>query len=534
MGFGPAGKEAEQKSMSRERISPVLLVILDGWGIGPDYPGNAVLTAKTPVMDRLIARYPHTSLQTSGLAVGLPEGQMGNSEVGHLNIGAGFIVYQWITRIDKAIEEGTFAGNQPLRAAIDRCVKEGTDLHLIGLVGEGGVHSHSRHLLALIDLAHARGLRRVWIHAVTDGRDTSPTSGKEFVRAIQDHCQRLGTGRIVSVSGRYYAMDRDHRWDRTRRAYEVMVGGDGPVASSALAGIERSYADGVTDEFIIPYAVVPPGSEPITISEGDSVIFFNFRADRGRQLSHALVDDDFESFERDPDLSGSIHLTTITRYEEGLNAVIAFEPQDVEHPLGRVVANAGLKQFHAAETEKYAHVTFFINGGREEPFAGEDRSLISSPKVATYDLQPEMSAFRVTESVIDAIRSGKYAWIVVNFANGDMVGHTGIFPAAVRAIETVDSCLGSILDTLDEVGGAALVTADHGNSEEMLDRQTGKPWTAHTLNPVPFVLVLPEAHPLRHTRLRENGVLADIAPTVLELLDLPAPPQMTRSSLIER
>ncbi|MBX3069609.1 MAG: 2,3-bisphosphoglycerate-independent phosphoglycerate mutase [Thermomicrobiales bacterium] len=519
--------------MTTPSLSPVVLVILDGWGNGQDYPGNAVLAADTPVMDRLKATYPTTALKTSGLAVGLPEGQMGNSEVGHLNIGAGFVVYQWITRIDQSIEDGSFFENRALVGSIERALANGTALHLVGLAGEGGVHSHSRHLEALLSLAGAHGLRRVYIHAITDGRDTSPTSGNGFVRDIQDHCQRLGLGRIATVSGRYYAMDRDKRWERTQLAYNTMTLGNGPTYTSAGAAIEASYRAGVTDEFIIPCSIVPPGTEPVTIGPGDEVILFNFRSDRCRQLVQALTLPDFSGFQRTSDLPSSIHVTTMTRYQEGLPVAVAFEPHDVEMPLARVISEAGLSQFHTAETEKYAHVTFFLNGGREEPFPGEDRNLVPSPKVATYDLQPEMSAIGVTDGVVAAIESGTYAFIVVNFANGDMVGHTGDFAAAVRAVETVDACLGRIIAALAKAGGSALVTADHGNSEEMIDLATGGPMTAHTLNPVPCVLVTPDSSPYRHATLRDNGILADIAPTLLQLLGLPKPPQMTQSSLVE-
>ncbi len=513
-------------------LPPVVLIILDGWGTGPDYPGNAILAANTPIMDSLLLRYPSTQLRTSGEAVGLPEGQMGNSEVGHLNIGAGFVVYQWITRIDKSIADRSFFENDTLCRTMDQSLQQGKQLHLVGLVGEGGVHSHSRHLKALLDMAASRGLKRVVIHAITDGRDTSPTSGNGYVRDIQDHCQRLGIGRVATVSGRYYAMDRDKRWERTQLAYDAMTLGNGPTFTSASAAIEASYRADVTDEFIMPASIVPPGAAPITIEAGDSVIVFNFRSDRCRQLVQALTLPDFSGFERATDVSSSIEVTTLTRYQEGLPVSVAFEPHDVEMPLARVISEAGLKQFHTAETEKYAHVTFFLNGGREEPFTGEERLLIPSPKVATYDLQPSMSAPGVTDGVVKAIESGDYGFIVVNFANGDMVGHTGVFDAAVDAVETVDTCLGRIIAALHSCGGSALVTADHGNSEEMIDRETGGPMTAHTLNPVPCVLVTPDDSPYRHARLRSDGVLANIAPTLLQLMELPQPQQMSEPSLI--
>ncbi len=513
---------------------PVALIILDGWGIGPDYPGNAVQAARTPVMDRLLARYPCTQLRTSGLAVGLPEGQMGNSEVGHLNLGAGFVVYQWISRIDKAIEDGSFSDVAAFNTAIDHCLAEGKSLHLIGLVGDGGVHSHSRHFDALLDLAASRGLRRVFIHAFTDGRDTAPDSALGHVLSLQDRCQRRGTGRIASICGRYFAMDRDQRWDRTRKAYECLTLRSGHRFTSAAAAIENAYRTGVTDEFIEPCHIVPPGSEPVTVLPGDSVIMVNFRADRMRQITRALATPNFADFEREVNLSGSVSFTTMTRYQQDLSVDVAFAPHDVEQPLARVISEAGLKQFHAAETEKYAHVTFFFNGGREEPFAGEDRHLEQSPKIATYDLQPEMSAAGVASAVVDAINSGNYAFVVVNFANCDMVGHTGNFAAAVAAVETVDRCLGSVLEALAASGGLALVTADHGNCEEMIDQETGATLTAHTTNPVSCVLVAPDDHPLRNVDLIEGGALSNVAPTILDMLGLSAPGQMTEASLLLR
>ena len=491
-----------------------------------------MLAANTPVMDDLAARYPFTTVKTSGLDVGLPVGQMGNSEVGHLNIGAGFVVYQSITRIDQAIEDGSFSENEALRQSMEHCLERGTSLHLVGLVGEGGVHSHSRHLIALLDMAQSLGLVRTYIHAITDGRDASPVSGAGYVRDIQDACQRRGVGRIVSVSGRYYAMDRDNRWERTLLAYDAMTRGAGPAFSSALAAIEFSYASAITDEFIVPSLITPPGAGPVAIAPGDSVIYFNFRADRCRQLVQALTLPRFNGFQRAVDLSDQMDMTTMTSYQDGLPVSVAFEPHNVEYPLARIIAEAGLRQFHAAETEKYAHVTFFINGGREEPFEGEQRSLIPSPGVATYDLQPEMSAPAVTDAVVRAILSGEYALIVVNFANCDMVGHTGVFPAAVKAVETVDACLGQILAALHTIGGAALVTADHGNCEEMFDQTTGAVLTSHTTNPVPLLLVVPKSHAKRNAKLRADGKLANIAPTILQLLELQAPVQITGPSLI--
>lgn len=428
---------------------------------------------------------------------------------------------------------GRFFQNPALVRAVDGCIASNSTLHLMGLIGDGGVHAHSRHLFALLRLAAQRGLNRVLIHAFTDGRDTSPTSGIGFIREVEDAIRREDVGRIATVSGRYYAMDRDKRWERTRLAYEAIVDGIGPTAPSAEAALEASYAQGITDEFVIPTVIVPPGYQPHRVNPGDRIIFFNFRADRARQLTQALVLPDFHGFPRSRSIAGLCPVTTMTRYENGLPVDVAFEPQDVEYPVGRVVSEAGLAQFHCAETEKYAHVTYFFNGGREEPFPGEDRLLVPSPKVPTYDLQPEMSAPGVTDGVVQAIESRKYAFIIVNYANCDMVGHTGVFAAAVKAAETVDACLARVVEATLRAGGVALVTADHGNAEEMIDRVTGGPMTAHTTNPVPVVLVTPDSHPLRHTSLRQDGILSSVAPTVLQLLGLPVPPAMTSPSLLQ-
>jgi 2,3-bisphosphoglycerate-independent phosphoglycerate mutase len=522
----------ESTSQQDQSPGPVVLLILDGWGIGRDEPGNAVLQAQTPTMDRLWADYPHATLLTSGEDVGLPAGQMGNSEVGHTNIGAGFVVYQWLTRIDLAVANGELAANPALNRAIERVADNGGTLHLLGLVSDGGVHSHIQHLIALLRLARSRGLpaERVVVHAFTDGRDTAPDSGLGFLRDLERAMAEIGAGRVGTVSGRYYAMDRDRRWERTRRAYDAIVLGVGERAGSAEEAVSRAYAAGITDEFIPP-TVIDDGSGPATIHPGDSVIFFNFRADRGRQLSEALVGEAFGGWERGPRLSG-VHLVTMARYEEGLEAEIAFAPMDVTNPLARVVSEAGLAQFHAAETEKYPHVTFFLNGGREEPFPGESRVLIPSPKVATYDLQPEMSAPELTDVVVGAIESGQYDLIVVNYANGDMVGHTGVFAAAVAAIETVDACLARVIAATLAQEGVALVTADHGNAEEMIDRETGAPMTAHTTNPVPVILVAPDDHRLRHAPLRQGGRLNAVGPTLLALMGIAVPDSMTEPALV--
>jgi 2,3-bisphosphoglycerate-independent phosphoglycerate mutase len=457
---------------------------------------------------------------------------MGNSEVGHTNIGAGFVVYQWLTRIDLAVANGEFATNPALNRAIERAVANGGTLHLLGLVSDGGVHSHIEHLVALLRLARAHGLAadRLAVHAFTDGRDTAPDSGLGFLHDLEQVMAGIGVGRVGTVSGRYYAMDRDHRWQRTQRAYDAIVHGRGERAGSAEEAVSRAYAAGITDEFIPP-TVIDDGSGPATIRPGDSVIFFNFRADRGRQLSEALVGEAFGGWERGPRIPG-VHLVTMARYEEGLEAEIAFAPMDVTNPLARVVSEAGLAQFHAAETEKYPHVTFFLNGGREEPFPGESRVLIPSPKVATYDLQPEMNAPELTDAVVGAIESRQYHLIVVNYANGDMVGHTGVFAAAVAAIETVDACLARVIAATLNQDGVALVTADHGNAEEMIDRETGAPMTAHTTNPVPVVLVTPDDHRLRHAPLRQGGRLSAVAPTMLNLMEIAVPDSMTEPALI--
>ncbi|MDP9362807.1 MAG: 2,3-bisphosphoglycerate-independent phosphoglycerate mutase [Chloroflexota bacterium] len=510
---------------------PVVLVVLDGWGLGRDEPGNAVLAAATPMMDRLWADYPRATLRCAGEDVGLPAGQMGNSEVGHLNLGAGFVVYQWLTRLDRAVADGEFAANPIFGAAIAHAQASGGTLHLLGLVSDGGVHSHVRHLEALLRLVKERGLARVAVHAFTDGRDTSPTSGLATVEAVERTLADLGVGRIATVAGRYFAMDRDKRWERTERAYQAIVLGDGERARSASEAIRRGYAAGTTDEFVPPTVVVGKGEAPTTIRPGDAVLFFNFRADRMRQLVRAMTDPAFDGFARGESVSG-VYAATMARYEEGLPVHVAFPSQDVAHPVARAVSEAGLAQFHCAETEKYAHVTFFFNGGREEPFPGEERALVPSPKVATYDLEPEMSAAGVTDAVVAAIGSGRFGFVIVNFANGDMVGHTGVFAAAVRAIETVDACLGRVVEATLTVGGVALVTADHGNAEEMIDRATGRPLTAHTTNPVPLILVAPEGHPLRSVTLRQDGRLAAVAPTLMTLLGVPVPGAMSEAGLI--
>jgi 2,3-bisphosphoglycerate-independent phosphoglycerate mutase len=510
-------------------IRPVVLVIMDGWGDAPPGPGNAVTLAETPTYDRLSATAARTELVPFGREVGLPEGQMGNSEVGHLNIGAGRIVYQTLTRIDLAIETGAFMENPVLVGAVRETKARGATLHLLGLIGPGGVHAQDMHLFALLRLAKAEGLPDVAIHAFLDGRDTPPESARGYMRRLEAEIGRIGAGRIATVSGRYYAMDRDKRWDRVQKAYDALTSGAGETAQSADEAIARSYAAGVTDEFVLPTVIVGANGAPVgAIEDGDVAIFFNFRADRARELSHALVDEQFDGFPR----AAHPHVTfvTMTEYEANLPVSgVAFPTENIVEPLAEVIAAHGLEQFHAAETEKYPHVTFFFNGGREEPFPGEERRLIPSPKVATYDLQPEMSAGAVAEAVVGAIQSGQYAFVLVNFANPDMVGHTGVLAAAIAAVETVDGCVGQILAALERTGGAAIVTADHGNAEEMI-APDGTPMTAHTMNPVPCFLTGPGIPPDMH--LRPRGRLADIAPTILDLLGLPQPALMTGESLV--
>jgi 2,3-bisphosphoglycerate-independent phosphoglycerate mutase len=453
---------------------------------------------------------------------------MGNSEVGHLNLGAGFVVYQWITLIDTMIAKGEFFRNEALMAAMAAARRPGAKLHLLGLIGTGGVHASAPHLEALLEMAHRERVPEVYVHAFLDGRDTPPQSALGFMHDLEAAMGRIGTGAVATVSGRYYAMDRDRRWERVVKAYDALVLGEGPRAATPAAAIEASYAAGVTDEFVLPTVIDHEGQPVATIDDGDVVVFFNFRADRARQLSQALLRPDFDGFGRRT-VPADLTFVTLTQYEDDLPASVAYPPRDVDEPLARVVSEHGLRQFHTAETEKYPHVTYFFNGGREEPFAGEERQLVPSPKVATYDLQPEMSAIEVTDGLVERIASGIDDFIIVNFANGDMVGHTGVFAAAVTAVETVDACVGRVVEAALARGGALLVTADHGNADEMVDRTTGKPHTAHTTNPVPFVVV---SEAQRGSRLREGGILADVAPTVLDLMEMPLAQAMTGQSLL--
>jgi 2,3-bisphosphoglycerate-independent phosphoglycerate mutase len=506
---------------------PLVLVVIDGWGYREEAHGNAIAAARTPFWDGIRESSPHTLVAASGEAVGLPEGQQGNSEVGHLTIGSGRVVFQPLTRIGKEIRDGRFFDNPELIRAIDRAKERGKALHLLGLVSPGGVHSHQDHAIAICDLARRRSLATVWVHAFTDGRDELPTSGAEFMEEFQRELDRLGTGRVASVAGRYYAMDRDKRWDRTARAYEIVAGCGQDRAEGAVAYIRSQYAAGVTDEFLPPVSIAPASEPPARIEDGDSVIFFNFRPDRARQLTHALIDADFAKFPRSR-VAQDLTFVTMTEYESGLPVGIAFPPEEVRNSLAEVVSRSGAHQFHVAETEKYAHVTYFINGGRERPFSGEARLLVPSPKnVPTYDLAPAMSAVPVTDAVVEHVEAGRERLIVVNYANADMVGHTGDFAATVRACETVDACLRRVVEAALEAGGAALVTADHGNAEQKIDAETGEALTAHTTNPVPVVLVGTSA-----TTLRSGGGLCDVAPTVLQVLGLDQPPEMTGRSLI--
>jgi 2,3-bisphosphoglycerate-independent phosphoglycerate mutase len=515
--------------MAQASVSPVVLIILDGWGYREEKDGNAIATAKTPVMDSLWAAYPRTLIHTSGRAVGLPNGQMGNSEVGHLNIGAGRVVPQELVRISDAVEDGSLLNNPALVQLCEKVRHRGGKLHLTGLCSEGGVHSHLSHILGLLQLAKAQGISEVCIHAITDGRDTNPKEGVEALGKIEGYIQKVGIGKIVTLSGRYYAMDRDKRWDRVHRAYEVMTTEGASESRSAIEVLQTSYAEGVTDEFVIPTRIAPG-----TVASEDGLIFFNFRPDRARELTQAFVAPDFNGFERQ--LIEPLAFASFTQYDPKLSSVmVAFEPQNLNNILGEVIAKHGLRQLRTAETEKYAHVTYFFNGGLEQPFEGEDREMVQSPMVATYDEAPEMSAAEVTDVVLAALEKRIYSFVAVNYANPDMVGHTGMMDATVVAIETVDKCLGRLLAGVIKAGGTAIIIADHGNAELMFDEQ-GNPWTAHTTNPVPFILIEGEGRKIpghgTDVPLRADGCLADIAPTILELLRLPQPTEMTGHSMI--
>ena len=507
---------------------PTVLMILDGFGINDKSEGNAIKQAKTPIIDSIIKKYPCVNGYASGLSVGLPDGQMGNSEVGHLNMGAGRIVYQELTRITKSIEDKDFFDNEVLISAIENCKNNNSALHLLGLLSDGGVHSHNTHLYALLEFAKKNDINKVYIHTFLDGRDTPPSSGKDFILELENKIKEIGVGKIATVSGRYYAMDRDKRWDRVQLAYEAMVIGKGNKSDSALSCIEKSYADNKTDEFVLPTVIVDKEGNPITtINDNDSMIFFNFRPDRAREITRTFCDDNFDGFNREK--YPNVKFITFTEYDATIeNKEVAFKPQKLSNTLGQYISSLGLKQLRTAETEKYAHVTFFFNGGVEEPYEGEDRLLVPSPKVATYDLKPEMSAVEVTDGLVEKIESNIYDIIIVNYANPDMVGHTGILPSAIKAIETVDSCIGRVLESLLKVDGQMFICADHGNSDQLIDYKTGEPFTAHTTNPVPFILV----NYKEGVGLKEGGKLADIAPTLLEMMGLEKPIEMTGESLL--
>ena len=506
---------------------PTVLMILDGYGLNENKNANAITAANTPTIDMLMEKYPFVEGNASGLAVGLPEGQMGNSEVGHINMGAGRIVYQELTRITKEINEGTFFTNEGLQLAIKNCKEKGSALHLFGLLSDGGVHSHITHLYALLELAKKEGLENVYVHCFLDGRDTPPASGKDYVTALSDKMKEIGVGKIASVMGRFYAMDRDNRWDRVEKAWNAMVKGEGVAADCAIQGVADSYANGVNDEFVEPMVVMDGGKPVATISDNDSVIFFNFRPDRAREMTRTFCADEFDGFER----GSRKELTFICFAEYDVtipNKEVAFKKVEINNTFGQLLAEKGMKQVRIAETEKYAHVTFFFNAGVEEPNPGEDRILVPSPKeVATYDLKPEMSAYGVCEKLVDAIESNEYDVIVVNFANPDMVGHTGIEPAAIQAIEAVDACVNKAYDALMKMDGQMFICADHGNAEQLVDYVTGAPFTAHTVNPVPFILV---NYDVDYT-LAEGGCLADIVPTLLDMMKLEQPTEMTGKSL---
>jgi len=514
--------------MSDARHRPVALVILDGWGINDVCQGNAACQAETPNLDALLSAYPSTRIGASGGDVGLPEGQMGNSEVGHLNIGSGRIVYQDLTRIGKSIEDGSFSDNPVLGEAMEKIREKGGKLHLMGLLSDGGVHSHNTHLYALVEMGKRFGIDDICVHAFMDGRDTPPKSGIDYLAQLEEKLAEIGAGRIATVIGRYFAMDRDNRWDRVERAYRAMTEGEGKPASDAAEAIGDAYSEGQTDEFVEPRIVRRQGAPAGMVEDGDGIVFFNFRSDRAREVTRAFTAKDFDGFARQevPDLSAYV---CMSEYDETFDLPVAFPPETYPEILGEVLGAAGKTQLRIAETEKYAHVTFFFNGGREKPFPGEERVLIPSPKeVATYDQKPEMSAPEVTDELIRRIGEDKYDVIVLNYANPDMVGHTGILPAAIRAMEAVDECIGRVVDAVLEAGGRLIITADHGNCEQMVDGK-GEPHTAHTARPVPLILVDPDR---RQARLRA-GILADIAPTILDLLGLEKPAVMSGRSLLE-
>ena len=505
-----------------------MLMILDGFGYTPEVRGNAIAAAQKPNLDQIYTKYPHTLLGASGTSVGLPEGQMGNSEVGHLNIGAGRIVYQELSRITRAIEDSSFFDNSVLAAAMNNARQPGKSLHLMGLLSDGGVHSHIEHLYALIDMAASSGVDRVFVHCFLDGRDVPPSCAETYINALESHMREKGNGRIATVSGRYYAMDRDKRWDRVQKAYDALTAGKGETSGTAAEAVTLAYGRGETDEFVLPTVVQGVEGQ---IRDGDSVIMYNFRPDRAREITRALCDPAFDGFDRTISLKDLMYVC-MTEYEAGMpGVVIAYPPEHPDNTIGRYLSRLGKTQLRLAETEKYAHVTFFMNGGVEEPDPGEDRILVPSPKVATYDLQPEMSAYELRDKAVEALESRKYDLIIMNFANPDMVGHTGVFDAAVAAIEALDDCVGKIYEKVTETGASLIITADHGNADTMIDEQ-GKPITKHSTNPVPTVVITPPYDGSPEMKLREGGVLADLAPTLLQLMGLEKPEEMTGKSMI--
>ena len=517
--------------MANKRPKPIVLTVLDGWGFRAETKGNAIALARKPNYDRLLAEFPNGLINTSGPAVGLPEGQMGNSEVGHMNMGAGRVVQMDITRVDQLIASGEFFKQPLLLEAMARGRER--QLHLLGLLSDGGVHSHIEHLFALLRMARQNQVSKVFVHCFMDGRDTPPNSGIDYLRQLQQKMRELGVGRIASLTGRYYAMDRDNRWDRTALTYFAMTRAEGRRAKSAVDAIQQSYDQNVTDEFIIPTVIMQDNDPVAVVKAGDALIHYNFRPDRARQLTKAFVLKELPpqaegKFNRGPRLA-DLQYVMMTEYEEGLDAEVAYRADEVDMPLARVISEHGLRQFHTAETEKYAHVTYFINGRRETPFPGEDRLLVPSPKVPTYDLQPEMSAAGVTDTAVEHIRSGQYDLVIMNYANADMVGHTGVIEAAIKAVEAVDTGVGRVVEATLAISGGLLITADHGNAEQLIEYDTGKPFTAHTTYPVPLYLVVPQ---FAHARLRTDGILADVAPTILQVLGIAQPKDMTGRSLI--
>ncbi|MCR8926381.1 2,3-bisphosphoglycerate-independent phosphoglycerate mutase [Priestia megaterium] len=506
---------------------PVALIILDGFALRDEDKGNAVTHAKKPNFDRFWNEYPHATLQASGEAVGLPEGQMGNSEVGHLNIGAGRIVYQSLTRVNVAIREGEFERNETLLAAVKHAKEKGTNLHLFGLLSDGGVHSHIEHLYALLRLAKSEGLEKVYIHGFLDGRDVAPQSAETYLKELNEKIEEYGVGEIATLSGRYYSMDRDKRWERVEKSYRAMVYGEGPSYTSAEECVKDSYENGIYDEFVLPSVITKEDGSPVaTIQDEDAVIFYNFRPDRAIQISNTFANEDFRSFDRGEKHPKNLHFVCLTHFSETVDGYVAFKPNNLDNTLGEVLSQNNLKQLRIAETEKYPHVTFFMSGGREAEFPGETRILIDSPKVATYDLKPEMSAYEVTDALLAEIEGDKQDAILLNFANPDMVGHSGMLEPTVKAIETVDECLGKIVDAILAKGGTAIITADHGNADEVITLE-GNPMTAHTTNPVPVIVTK------QGLELREDGILGDLAPTMLTLLDVAQPKEMTGKTLIK-